>query len=648
MANLYDKAGLVNIPVGYQDGFLYNIKPEDNTLGFRFNRDSAATRVNKEGLIEQVGYFGPELVQNGNFSELGPELVVNGNFATDSDWTKGSAWTISNGKASCDGSQSTSNLYQTIGSFVNKTFLVEGFASNVTQGFAYISLGGSDLQIVVNSSGSFKHYVNISSGNDRLFISARNNFIGSIDNVSVKEVGQDWSFGTGWSISGGKAICDGTQSTTSGLIQNNVFENNKKYKLTFDLTSNGQELKIWVNGSQYINSFYSSNTYTLYINTNTSGNVYFEATVNFIGSIDNISVIEVLGDKPRIDYTDSLTSPSFLLEPQSTNSIEYSENFSSWTKTGNTTISSTNVTSPSGENNATNITGLNGSGGNDLRFFPSGFNSANKTLCFSVYFKGSGTLRLQMSNGVDQGIEQSITLTDNWKRHQVSGTFNSTSSGSQFHCNIDDSSSSTATSYDVWGAQVEEKSYATSYIPTAGSTVTRAQEACNDAGNVSTFNSTEGVLYAEMAALTDDQTSRAITLSDGTTNNEIRLYFNAGSSNQIVAFLNLSGTYQCVLVYTSSDITQQSKIAFKYKQNDFSLYIDGVERATDTSGNTFSSNTLNELSFAGATNLNNLYGKVKGVYVFNEALTDDELQQLTGPEYNSFAALAAAYNYTVI
>jgi hypothetical protein len=86
MANLYDKAGLVNIPVGYQDGFLYNIKPEDNTLGFRFNRDSAATLVNSKGLIEQVGYFGPELVKNGNFSELGPELIVNGQFDSDSDW----------------------------------------------------------------------------------------------------------------------------------------------------------------------------------------------------------------------------------------------------------------------------------------------------------------------------------------------------------------------------------------------------------------------------------------------------------------------------------------------------------------------------------------------------------------------------------
>lgn len=143
-------------------------------------------------------------------------------------------------------------------------------------------------------------------------VKARPDFFGSQLNLLTSEqpnlvtngtfdTDSDWTLGTGWSISGGKAICDGTQSTTSGLIQNNVFENNKKYKLTFDLTSNGQELKIWVNGSQYINSFYSSNTYTLYINTNTSGNVYFEATVNFIGSITNISVQLVRAELDQIE-----------------------------------------------------------------------------------------------------------------------------------------------------------------------------------------------------------------------------------------------------------------------------------------------------------------------------------------------------------
>jgi hypothetical protein len=50
------------------------------------NRDSDATRVNSEGLIERVGYYGSE-------------LITNGNFETDSDWNKGAGWSINNGKA---------------------------------------------------------------------------------------------------------------------------------------------------------------------------------------------------------------------------------------------------------------------------------------------------------------------------------------------------------------------------------------------------------------------------------------------------------------------------------------------------------------------------------------------------------------------
>ena len=52
----------------------------------------------------------------------------------------------------------------------------------------------------------------------------------------------------------------------------------------------------------------------------------------------------------------------------------------------------------------------------------------------------------------------------------------------------------------IWGAQLEQQSYATSYIPTNGATNTRLQDIANNSGNSTLINSTEGVLYAEIAA----------------------------------------------------------------------------------------------------------------------------------------------------
>ncbi len=73
---------------------------EDLSGDFQFERNSAATRVNAQGLVENVQIISPELVSNGNFSEIGTEevlngnfsqegseLVTNGDFATDSDWS---------------------------------------------------------------------------------------------------------------------------------------------------------------------------------------------------------------------------------------------------------------------------------------------------------------------------------------------------------------------------------------------------------------------------------------------------------------------------------------------------------------------------------------------------------------------------------
>ena len=67
----------------------------------------------------------------------------------------------------------------------------------------------------------------------------------------------------------------------------------------------------------------------------------------------------------------------------------------------------------------------------------------------------------------------------------------------------------------VWGAQLEQQSYATSYIPTNGAIATRLADVATNSGNSTLINSTEGVLYAEIAALADDSTNKFISISNG-------------------------------------------------------------------------------------------------------------------------------------
>lgn len=684
MANLYDKAGLVNIPVGYQEGFLYNIKPEDNTLGFRFNRDSAATLVNSKGLIEQVGYFGPELVKNGNFSELGSELVVNGDF---SNWTNDNpdGWTIT-------GTENENNYiteyqgkarYVSDGStlFMSQNILTTGKFYKVTADIVVNSGGGMRFQLGANgthhvftTTQSIVLYAQQDGTDSNLQIIRQGATDFTIDNVSVKQVDPNdyWILGTGWSIEDGKAIRT-AQSGSTSTYQSVSFSANKTYKIQYDLDITAGSFKIRIGGGTLIDTPVrtTSGTYTEYIVANSGNNVLNLRADNgaFVGTVDNVSVVEILGDKPRIDYTDSLTSPSLLLEPQSTNLLTFSEDFSQsvWAKT-NLSILSNSIISPEGILSADKLIPDTTSGQHKIDITRTVTNGATVSLsafvkkgeynfCCLYEVTSSAGRFFDLSNGTQGGTFVGVPTTSNienynndWYRISISTTVPSTSA--RYILYVCDTISNTSFVGDnikgiyTWGAQLEESLYSTSYIPTAGSTVTRAQETCIGAGNVSTFNSTEGVLYAEMAALSDDGTTRYVSVSDGGNQNAIAIRF-SDVNNQILAYTRIGGVFNAVLFTSSYSTVNFNKIAYRYKSGDSALFINGTKISSSTSTQTLPSNTLNTLGFN-----DGLYapmeGKVKGVYVFNEALTDDELQQLTGPEYNSFAALAAAYNYTVI
>jgi hypothetical protein len=177
-----------------------------------------------------------------------------------------------------------------------------------------------------------------------------------------------------------------------------------------------------------------------------------------------------------------------------------------------------------------------------------------------------------------------------------------------------------------WGHQLELGSYATSYIPTSGTTVTRNQELCYDA--TPEINSEEGVLYAEISALANDGTLRMIVLNDGTQSNRVGLQYSS-TNNLITAAYDIGGAGQASLNYTLTDAQSFNKIAFKYRQNDFSLYVNGIEVATDLSGNVLPANTLNNLEFEYGDNRFFFFGNTKDLQVYTKALSDAELIKLT-------------------
>ena len=103
----------------------------------------------------------------------------------------------------------------------------------------------------------------------------------------------DWTKGTGWTISSGKANSDGTQSV-SYFRQDGIVNLTSTYKIEFTVSgsTSGTLNFLKGNGSTAINVT-SNDTYTYYAKWDGStGDVAFQS-LNFVGSIDNVSVQEV-------------------------------------------------------------------------------------------------------------------------------------------------------------------------------------------------------------------------------------------------------------------------------------------------------------------------------------------------------------------
>jgi len=337
---------------------------------------------------------------------------------------------------------------------------------------------------------------------------------------------------------------------------------------------------------------------------------------------------EVATGVPRIDFSGAGCG-KLLLEPQRTNATLRSNTFSNsiWLKQLGATVSiHPSIVSPDGTLNSTIVqTNSLGAGGGLVNY--NGANAVAVGSTKSIWARtisGSGKanlLRLGISSsyGQDEGL---FDLTEEWQRFELTNT-GATYDG-YFVLGDGRSTGVTLTEYLVYEAQNEVGTYATSNIPTTTTAVTRTQDTCSKTGISSLINSVEGVFYAEISALANNNVNRYISLSDGTLNNRVVLRFS--TINEISGFV-VSGTTQASFSY-AVNILNINKVALKWKQNDFALWVNGVEVGTDYVGNSPSSLSL--LRFQDAiNNTQEFEGKCQNLMIFPSALSDAELAALT-------------------
>ncbi len=304
---------------------------------------------------------------------------------------------------------------------------------------------------------------------------------------------------------------------------------------------------------------------------------------------------------PRVDYLNNANG-SLLLEPQRTNKLTTSSDFSSYLKSGTVTTTPNFGTSPSGATDSTRVVFSAGSQALYILSVHSGSDESE-----SIYIKGTAGETIKFGKGVNVNGGVTFILNGDWQRLESFST-----NGNQFTINT--FTGMTARDVEIWGAQVEVGSYATSYIPTQGSSVTRVDESLLQGGfqSKNIFGSTQGSVVLEFKW---DVNAYIFDLSDASTI-RLRLYNDNNTTWRIRD--NTGASWY----YTSFSITQgqKVKIGIKWNGTEVIAFQNGF-KSTNTA--TFSSNmAINSIT---SNKLNN----TSAMQFYNTALTDQELITLT-------------------
>jgi len=353
--------------------------------------------------------------------------------------------------------------------------------------------------------------------------------------------------------------------------------------------------------------------------TNGDGDFTFDRNnagtrVNKDGLIEQVAT-----DVPRLDYSDG-SCPSLLLEPASVNLALYSQDFSQsdWT-VFDVSKSANSVLSPDGTLNGARITALSGTNKAFQQLVTVSADPSNdRVFTGSIYIKSSSVTSCFLRVG-SATSNNAITISNEWQRFEAQYTLAATFTAVRLGIVLNNEGDEV----DVAFGQVEEKPYATSYIPTTTSgTASRGADLELDSGDLSNYiNSTQGVYYTEIKF--DYSTERVASTGGLVLGSD-----NSFPSPQSIE-ISMSETGAFRIGKRDSSFTElvslpsgvNYKVAVKWDSLNLSIYVNGVEETTST----ISSTDFQYIYHSSGDSSK----YIKDLRVYNTALTDAELIKLT-------------------
>jgi hypothetical protein len=339
-------------------------------------------------------------------------------------------------------------------------------------------------------------------------------------------------------------------------------------------------------------------------------------------------------------------SLGLLIEEQRVNLLTYSEQFDNvaWTAT-NCSVAANAIVAPDGALTADKVKASAGTNQKSINRNGSQVTATiGTTYTYSVYLKAaeqtsvvlyfqnaasSGYVTFNLSAGTASAGGSITSVGNGWYRCSISGVATTASVYPLMYFSLASITGDGYSGFYTWGAQLEAGAFATSYIKTEASQVTRSADDAKMTGtNFSSWYSQDaGTFFGHYShASTTTNYPVCLDVTSGSFHNEITLYGEAAIGEQFfVRSLNV----------TQANITASSKfasgvfgkIAGAYSTNAMAAAANGAAAVSDALGTVPQVDRMH--IGQGYENVYQLNGTIKRIAYYPERLTNEQLQALT-------------------